>query len=808
MNSFKKATIYILLMAIASCSFAQFPNPDPYPYLPPAQVISNAQQISDDLEAYILQWSQGLVPSAIPASLIPQGITDCQNFYLKHPDSVSAQETWAVRYAKPINKDSLYAGIPDPRFTYLFLGTAFAPFGSKLIVEGEFPHARFFSMQISPPLNGEQYYSQRQYGAAEVSLVDVDIEPLPGHVNPFRVGADRNASNRSYKVAFDLVTGDPTTLNGNAFTYPYRENSNNRKGAMMVCQGPLGFKTILGTPINENYGDINLGCLWIRIYSPDDNTDALGGVPMPKVYFELPNGTKYFIGSDFSALQTRANTTSANRTIVSQPNPYFGPNFGWTKSFGITSGILNGIAQANGWYNQKQNIRDIELGWTGRGFNQPAPGNIEPHATTNNYISYVGRAITVPPGMVAVLTGKLPTFPATRNGESTMTAAQVRYWSIIGIDQDPFSPAPSTTVHAISDDEVQIDDNRNYVIAYSNANDRPNNAYSSNGVSWVDWGTQSYLGVLMRWACVAPDWYFSLAPHENNLSYTDTDWASPNYDSTLIGLNWRNGFMKCFLPKVHYMTKEEFESIGQNVNAENVPVWIDSSFATTGVAESKLGIASASSFLDSNQVNAAANLNDGIVNSAWSSAFGQALASATIDLGSVKIISAIKLYWDWIFFAKDYTIQVSNDNLNFSTIATAVNENGAIDLYKNLQNVTGRFIKLNLTNYNAGYYRLGEFEVYTTDCDCSAPVVNGITQTETSSQFILFPNPSTNTVTVKSDLKGTQTIFFYELQGRMMLEKTINNSNQTVDISKLPIGIYIAVLTNKEQKLVQRFAKM
>ena len=794
----------------ALSAHAQFPTPDAYPYLPPSQVINQAQQISNDLEAYIIQWSQGLVPSQIPNSLIPAGITDCQNFYLIHPDYVTAEQTWAVRYAKPINKDSLYAGIPDPRFTYLFLGTAFAPFGSKLIVEGEFPHARFFSMQISPPLNGEQYYSQRQFGTAEVCIADVDIEPLPGHTNPYRLGANRNATNRSYRVEFDLVTGDPTSLNGNAHIYPYREsnNINYRKGAMMVCQGPLGSKSIVGTPITENYGDINLGCLWIRIYCPDDNTDALGGVPMPKVHFELPNGTKYFIGSDFSNLTNRVNTTAPNRVVVSQPNSNFGPNYGWTKSFGITSGILNGIAQANGWYNQKQNIRDIELGWSGRGYNQPAPGNIEPHATTNNYISYLGKALTVPPGMVAVLTGKLPTFPSTRNGEPTMTAGQVRYWSIIGVDQDPFSPFPSSTVNAISDDEVIIDSNRNYVIAYSNINDKPNNANPSNGVSWVDWGTQSYLGLITRWTCVAPEWYFPFAPHENNLSYSIADWASPNYDSTLIGLNWRNGFMKCYLPKVHYMTKAEFEAIGTNVTAENVPVWVDSNFTSTGVAESKLGSITVSSVLDTTSVNAGTNLNDGIVNTAWSSAFGQPLATATVDLGSVKIISAIKLYWDWIFFAKDYTIEVSNDNINYTTIATAINENGAIDLYKNLQNITGRYVKLNLTNYNVGYYRLGEFEVYTNDCDCTVPITTGIGHIDSPTQFIIYPNPASNIINIKSDLTEKQTISFYDLQGRLMFEKSAINNNSAIDISTLPVGTYIVLLTDQKQRLVQRFIKI
>ncbi|MGL5891690.1 MAG: hypothetical protein ACRC3B_17490, partial [Bacteroidia bacterium] len=273
----RKSVFYcaVALLLSAGC----LPPSDPYPSQPPQTTIAQAEEISDSLEAYINRWLQGNAGDSIPDSLIPAGISDSKDFYLKDPDSVSLSEMWAVRYAKPIDHDSLYAGIPDPKVTYLFLGTALAPFGSKLVIEGDFPHCRFFSIQATPPLNGTEYYSQRQFGTAEVGFADVDIEPLPGHTNPFRVGANRNDTNRSYHVEFDLATGDPTALNGNAHTYPYRENTNVRTGAMLVYQGPLGFKTIAGTPLPANQqGAWNLGALWIRIYEPDDNVDALGGV--------------------------------------------------------------------------------------------------------------------------------------------------------------------------------------------------------------------------------------------------------------------------------------------------------------------------------------------------------------------------------------------------------------------------------------------------------------------------------------------------------------------------------------------------
>ncbi len=802
----------LIFIALATFSLpACLPPSDPYPNRPPAEVVAEAEAWSDNLEAHIEKWTKGQVPAAIPNALIPQGISDSKNFYLKNPDDATAAETWAVRYAKPINKDSLYAGIPDPKVTYLFLGTCLSPFGSKLVMEGEFPHCRFFSVQVSPPLNGVEYYAQRVFGTAEVSVADADIEPLPGSTNPFRVGANRNAANRKYRLEFDLATGNPTALNNGGHEHPYRQKSNSRKAAMLVYQGPLGHKSVIGTPL-ATPGDWNLGALWVRIYEPDDQVDALGGVPMPKVWFELPNGAKYFIGSDFNPLQTRADLTIANRTTApsgSNTGADSYPAAGWFKSWGITRSMLNGVCLANNWSRPDSGARvnAVDLGWTGRGEYQPAPGNIEPHATTNNYATYMGRSLTVPTGHVAVLTGKLPTFPQTRNGEATMAAAQVRYWSICGIDQDPLSPLPATTIHAISDDDVVIDNQRNYVIAYSRPGDRPANARIQNGVSWVDWGNQSSHGILMRWVCVSPEWNFPLSPQENHLDWAHSDWAGSKYDSTLLGVNWRNGFMQCYLPKVHYLTKAEFEALGANLSAEKIPVWVDSTYKT-GPSEALLGTVSASSILDNSPANAAKNANDGNYSTGWASAFGQQNATLAVDLGSPKVISAIKLYWDWIFFAKNYTVEVSNDNAAWATVATATGENGQIDLYKNLQNVKARYIRLNLTQPNVGWYRLGEFEVYTNDCDCATPTTSTAEPTRAGLMLRVFPNPVADVLHCRLEGVSPVTLRLYDLRGRLLRSAEAVGGAGEMPMQDLLPGIYLLQATDgrggaRSQKVVK-----
>jgi F5/8 type C domain/Secretion system C-terminal sorting domain len=802
-----RITLFFAAATVLSLS-ACLPPSDPYPNRPPAEVVAEAKAWSGNCEAYIKDWTQGKVPDAIPDNLIPKGVTDSKKFYLKKVDLVTPAETWAFRYAKPIDKDSLYAGIPDPKVTYLFLGTCLAPFGSKMVIEGEFPHCRFFSIQVSPPLNGKEYYAQRVYGTAEVSVADADIEPLPGHTNPFRVGANRNAPNRKYRLEFDLETGDPVALNKDGHQYPYRAKNNKRSAAMLVYQGPLGHKSIVGGAL-PIAGDWNLGAVWLRMYEPDDKVDRLGGVPMPKVWFELPNGAKYFVGSDFSELQKRADLTVANRVTNPVNAGLMGPETGWFKSWGISRSILNGVCGANNWSRRDSGARvnQIDLGWTGRGEFQPAPGNYEPHATTNNYASYLGRSMNCAPGMVAVLTGKLPTFPQTRKGESPMTAGQVRYWSICGIDQDPFSPLPATTLNAISDDDVVLDNQRNYVIAYSRPGDRPTNATAQNGVSWVDWGTQSGIGLMIRWVCMDPEWNFALSPHENHLDWAHSDWSGSKYDSTLIGVNWRNGFMKCFLPKVHYMTKAEFEALGPNLSAEKIPVWVENDFKT-GASEALLGTASAASVFDKTPVYAAGNVKDGSYTTGWTSAFGQQNAEITIDLGGKKVISAIKLHWDWIFFAKDYTLEVSNDNTNWTNIAKISDEDGKTDLYKNLKNIKGRYVRLNLTRYNAGWYRLTEFEIFTNDCDCSATSGSKTPGRDAPPALRVYPNPVGQTLHYKMESDAPIDLTVYDVQGKLVKTAKKQAAEGTLTVGDLPPGMYwLHAADGRQRRQTQKFIK-
>ena len=107
---------------------------------------------------------------------------------LQKPEEIDPDNQWYFIPAreKPLDMNKLYQHSADPHVTYLKC-IFIAPFGSTLLVEGDFPHCRFMDYQILQPF--DPLHPTITMG--EIPLVDVDIEPNDGHSNPFRVGADR-----------------------------------------------------------------------------------------------------------------------------------------------------------------------------------------------------------------------------------------------------------------------------------------------------------------------------------------------------------------------------------------------------------------------------------------------------------------------------------------------------------------------------------------------------------------------------------------------------------------------------------------
>ena len=561
------------------------PAPPEYPYPKTAseraQLKIYAQCLSDRLTDYINAWMEGRAPAQIPNTLIPwvTNLNEYTTFTLVDPDQIKAEEQWGIRPASPINETGLFGGFPDPNATYLLNPALLAPFNTTLIIEGQFPHSRFFDIQVTPPFDLNVYRNDGGIGVGEVPIVDADIEPEPGHTNPFRVGANRMATKRDYRVIYKMVMGDPVDLNP-AFRQPdFRATGNTRYGSGILYQGPWGH------PKSDGHGRglFDPGSIWIRYYAPDHGQGSLGGVPLPKMSFELEDGRRFFILADFKPYLERVQEPIP---IVGSDygnpadKPLQGPDHGWFKQAGIFEALMGGIAVGTD-FAETPYVNALVEGVGGRGDLITPPGNYEQSATSATYIDYMVRSIALEKDHVVVMTGRLPTFPDTRDGASQMTGAELRYWSLTGFHVPQgfevldalYGKVPAgLAVNSVMDDEVVLDSERNFVIVYSRDEERPNNANAEAGVTWVDWGPSAEVSWTFRWMSVAPEWKAPFAPSVDHIGSRGDYW-SIEYDPDVISRNNHEGELGHYLPRIHYMSRAEFEALGSDIRAEDVPVW-------------------------------------------------------------------------------------------------------------------------------------------------------------------------------------------------------------------------------------------
>lgn len=562
-------------------SMPLIPRPPSYPYGDREALLRDANELSRSLTDYIVFWNKGQQKATLPDAFVPPGVNrkDFPKFTLTDPATEPPAERWTVRPARPVDFRNAFGSFPDPNCTYLVVPAFYAPFGSKLVIEGEFPHARFMSIQVTPSFDPRNYHYDGGIGVGEVPIVDADIEPLPGHVNPFRVGADRQTKTRGYRVEFEMASGDPVRMNP-SFRPPYfRASSKKLYGSGIQFQGPWGTKGSNG----HGRGAWDVGQIWIRYYLPDSDKGPLGGVPLPNVYCQLSNGSRFWVKADATSFERRVNKgvqVKSDGFLKPDPQKLHGPKNGWYKQTGIFRSIITGIALGTKWAGPEY-VRLLDKGVAGRDESLPAPNRYEQSATSCSYIDYLVRGMSIERDHVVVLTGKLPTFPNTYRGTTPFEAAQMRYWSITGyaVPQgfdflaalDPNNPS-GIALQSIRDDEVILDENRRYVIALSKADTRPKNATAECGVTWRDWGPAREISWTLRWLSVGPEWSFAQTPSPQLLGWKG-EYSSPNFDPTAISTNGHNGLLGEYLPRIGYLQKRDFEALGTRVRSGKIPVW-------------------------------------------------------------------------------------------------------------------------------------------------------------------------------------------------------------------------------------------
>jgi hypothetical protein len=359
---------------------------------------------------------------------------------------------WVAR----ISGDQLNVAFPDAAAKYWFAEVPMPP-GGHVELAGRFPHARYISFI--------DYTAATQ---AIDGIADVNIAPNRGSTNPFLAGADRTAKARSYSVS--VVTGSvPSQRAANTL---YTSNADGSKSS------PPGTALLI-----------------YRLYESDRGLDITGGVGLPAITLVDSTGQRSTLpdcpDDSLPDLGLRQELAQAGQSGSSSlPNTGLGSRNPppWVRYTGAANGVATGAL-------------DNDL--TGNTLYPPASGatNMAPSGgffeNVNN--AYMTSYYSAGFGAVVAYRGRAPLTPATLDGEPTMGSGQLRYWS--------FCTNNALTMYydCVNDDAVAVDANSVYTVAISTAANRPANATTACGVTWLPAGPTPQSIVILRNMLPAPD---------------------------------------------------------------------------------------------------------------------------------------------------------------------------------------------------------------------------------------------------------------------------------------------------------------
>jgi len=325
-------------------------------------------------------------------------------------------------------------------------------------IHGQFPHARQMSFN----------FHRRSDNAVVASMTDLDITPEVGHVNPFRPGARRDATQRRYSVVVVADDGAHPALN------------------------TVSLKPPAGTDA------LALRILY-RMYLPDRDHPG-GGSSLPVVWKVAADGSRSSLGGDCPDPAGVSPEQTIGQTRIPPAAGVVKDPIEW-----MVSGVADGKASGDMLVN-----RDNAYAYALTDFRR---------------------------GEVLVLRGRAPLSPRTFDGALMMTEGQVRYWSLC-----TYRHPSDRSAACVGDEQIITDAARNYTVAISTAADRPSNARSECGVTWLDALTEGEGAVLLRHLAPSPS--FVNSPVE----VAEAGPAGPKLGP--------------YEPVGRYMSRESFEELG------------------------------------------------------------------------------------------------------------------------------------------------------------------------------------------------------------------------------------------------------
>jgi len=177
------------------------------------------------------------------------------------------------------------------------------------------------------------------------------------------------------------------------------------------------------------------------------------------------------------------------------------------------------------------------------------------------------------------------------------------------------------------------------------------------------------------------------------------------------------------------------------------------------------------------------------------------------DLGTAQSISRVVLKWENAY-ATAYRIETSNDNQNWTVQKDVTNgTGGTADL--SFPAVSARYIRMQGVTRATPYgYSIWEFEVYGQSA-AAKQTLAAIAPAKANPVAVPFtvgvwPNPASNVLTVQTkDAPAKALLQVYNMSGRLVYQTKANgNSQQQIDVSAWPKGMYIISVGDVKSKVI------
>ncbi len=420
---------------------------------------------------------------------------------------------WSVEVDGRVDRGYFY---PDENVVYWAASLpGLAGQAAHYELRGEFPHARFMSIQ-----------GYTGAGAALDGLIDYQIEPSGGSVNPFQGGAGP-AEPEAYTVAI-IPSVRPESPAAGALYLPDAAGDGKFTLVYRVYWKTLG----ADAPVPEGYSRRQ----W----------EKQGQKPLPRIYYVVDDAAKPHYQTAAQLLADRGGIAPARVVgmvlnalghllspliaAIEQGPPRLAND---PPDWFVGGDFLKGFAPL---FERFPAIRDF------LNSRDSARGNVFPNNATVYYAAFLNLRY----GDIAVTRFRAPTFPDVDAGEAIDPAQQqVRYWSVCM--HDPFL---MYTTACKKDADFAIGDDGFVTIAFSRADKRPLDPET--GEPFRNWLPVSSPNCLVFYRHMLPATWFTQSAYHYKQSVTDSALLN-DYGAVA---EWSGDYG----PKSVYCSKEQFQA--------------------------------------------------------------------------------------------------------------------------------------------------------------------------------------------------------------------------------------------------------